>query len=262
MKKKLFFCFSALLCLWIALAGCAPQAGKTAFAESTDNNIVAVSSSTAEEQSDRVAVIGSASVTLVPDMAELTFDVTTDGNTAADVTAQNEKAVNKVTEDLISSGIKKEDIQTTGFSVYPEYTYDDQGQKASNGYTAITSITVTIRSVDSIGKTVDQAIKSGANGAYGITYSLSNGEAKYNEMLAQSYEAAKKKADALAAAAGKKTDGVIYMEENQQAYEMAMTQTSQTVSAAKETANENTETKFEPGSMEISAQVQFVFALK
>ena len=110
MKKKLFFCFSALLCLWTALTGCAPQAGRPAFAESSDNNIAAVSSSTAEEQSDRVAVIGSASVTLVPDMAELTFDVTTDGDTAADVTAQNEKAANKMTEDLISSGIKKEDI--------------------------------------------------------------------------------------------------------------------------------------------------------
>ena len=261
MKKKLLICIFTLMCLFITLAGCAPQASRSAFAETSDNSITTVSNTSAE-QTNRVAVIGSASVTLVPDMAEIIFDITTDGDTATDVTTQNEKAADKVTADLISSGIKKEDIQTTGFSVYPEYTYDDQGKKASNGYTATTSIAVTIRSIDSIGKTVDQAIKSGANGAYGITYSLSNGEAKYNELLAQSYEVAKKKADALAAAAGKKTDGVVYMEENQQAYEMAMPQTSQTVSAAKETASENTDTKFEPGSMEISAQVQFVFALK
>src|SRR4051794_40903647 len=59
-----------------------------------------------------VTVNGSGSVSAVPDMAQLSFGVTTEAKTAADALAQNGDAADKVIAALKRAGIATKDLQT------------------------------------------------------------------------------------------------------------------------------------------------------
>jgi uncharacterized protein YggE len=131
----------------------------------------------AEEVKDRlISVTGEAKLEVKPDMATLNFGME---NTAADAqTAQRENSLkmNAVIEALYRSGISKDDIQTSNFSLSPLYEW--KGEKNEKqvlvGYRCNNTVTVRLKDISKVGAVIDSATTAGATNVSGITFGLQN----------------------------------------------------------------------------------------
>ena len=159
----------------------------------------AAQAQSAESSALGITVTGTGSVEAVPDMAEFSFGVETQGQTADEALAKNSAAVQKVIDAIKGAGIPAADIQTQQVSVYPRYANDGQ---AIVGYTATNTVSAKVRDLAKAGAVVDAAIKAGANQVYGPTLSISEQSGLYSEALKKAYADAAAKAKTIAAAAG------------------------------------------------------------
>ena len=80
-----------------------------------------------------IAVEGRGEVSASPDTAYINSGVTTQGATAREALDANTAAMSELIETLKAAGIEPRDIQTSGFSVNPNYVYTDA--RDENGYT-------------------------------------------------------------------------------------------------------------------------------
>src|SRR5690606_8917457 len=111
--------------------------------------------------------------------AYVTSGVATHGATAKEALDLNNADMAKLLETLKAAGIESADIQTTGFSVNPNYV-DSDGRDA-NGYqlppkiqryTVSNGVTVQVRDLGILGAVLDQAVTVGANQINGITFAV------------------------------------------------------------------------------------------
>lgn len=169
----------------------------------------------AEEASQRIiSVTGQAEMTVKPDMATLNFGVETNAPTAQEAQAQNSVAMNKVIAILQASGIAKEDIQTSNFSLFPVYEY--QGEKPNlkqvvSGYRCNNTVTVRVKDISNTGAIIDAATKAGATNIGGISFGLVNSKSYEDQMLAKAVQNAREKAEIMARAAGVQITGIARM---------------------------------------------------
>ena len=116
-----------------------------------------------------ITVTGTGSVKGAPDLAEFSFGVETQGETADEALAKNSTAVQKVIAAIKGAGVAAADIQTQQVSVSPRYA--NYGQ-AITGCSAVNSVSVKVRDLAKAGAVVDAAVKAGANQVYGPTLSI------------------------------------------------------------------------------------------
>src|SRR4051812_17727834 len=79
-----------------------------------------------------IQLSGHGEVMAAPDTAYITSGVTSQGATAKDALAANTADMSQLIGVLKSAGIDAKDIQTSGFSVNPNYIYSDN--RDANGY--------------------------------------------------------------------------------------------------------------------------------
>ena len=148
-------------------------------------------------------VTGEGKVNATPDIAYVNLGVTTEHKDAAVALSNNTAAMDKIISAIKAAGVAAEDMQTTGYSIYPKYNYiRETGESEIVGYTVNNSVRVTIRDISKVGKILDTASKNGANNSGGITFGLSDYDKYYNEALKKAVQSAKKKAEVLASAVG------------------------------------------------------------
>ncbi|MCJ8309592.1 MAG: SIMPL domain-containing protein [Rhizobiaceae bacterium] len=133
---------------------------------------------TAQETAQNPAVIsvsatGSASV--VPDMARLDLTVQRQAKTARAALDANNKAMAAVLAEMKQQGIEERDLQTSNFSIQPQYDYPKSssgGRKAPKliGYSVSNSLTVRIRDLSRLGSILDKSVSLGVNSGGGITF--------------------------------------------------------------------------------------------
>lgn len=139
-----------------------------------------------------------------PDTAEIYLSVETTGKTSQAAQKDNNKIMQSVTKAMEDMGIAKENIVTTYTSVYPMYNYDDAtGRRTVTGYRSGTDLQVTTKDIDNTGKYIDVALKAGATGTNGVSFSLSDQSAYYGQALQVAVKNAEKSAASIAQAYGK-----------------------------------------------------------
>jgi uncharacterized protein len=178
--------------LWIAaLAGAAVVAGLLVAWPDP-----ATSAADAAEEGITVTAVGS--VEAMPDRAELSFGVTTEGTTAQKASTANAVRMTELIDALKAAGVRREDIQTENVSISPRHSPTG---KRLPGFVAENSVSV---SVDSgrAGAIVDLAVRNGATNASGPSFDVSDRDALYRDALADAMREARKKAEAIANAAG------------------------------------------------------------
>lgn len=167
---------------------------------------------------------GHGEVMASPDTAYVTSGVTSQGNTAKLALDANTADMGKLIETLKAAGIKGADIQTSGFSVNPNYVYSDQ--KDANGYqlppkivgyTVTNQVTVHVRDLKSLGGVLDQSVQVGANTINGINFAVEDPSALYAEARKAAFADAKAKAELYAKAAGAEV-GALKLISEQQGY--------------------------------------------
>ena len=136
---------------------------------------------------------GEGSAKSAPDEANLSAGVTTEGITAIQALGANSRAMNAVFATLKKLGIADKDIQTSNFSLSPQYqTYKPgtSGPQRIVGYEVSNTVDVTVEDMSQTGAVLDALVSSGSNQIGGISFSIHDTTA----LLAKAREAAVKDA--------------------------------------------------------------------
>jgi hypothetical protein len=201
----------------------------------------------AQLRAEGITVSGTGVVRTVPNRAEISFGVVSQGRTASQALAANDTAIQRVVAALRSAGIAAADIQTRYFSISPRYSED--GEEIL-GYTAQNTVAAQLRDLDRAGVVIDGAVAAGANQVYGPSLSRSNAQELYRDALRAGVADARAKAQVVADAAGVSLGSVIGVTE----------QGSGTEPPAQE-ASARAAAPIEPGTQDVQATVVVTFAV-
>lgn len=169
-----------------------------------------------------ITIEGHGEVMAAPDMAQITSGVTTQGATAREALDANTAAMAELVAALKEAGIEARDIQTSGFSVNPNYVYtdarDDNGYNLPpkiNGYQVSNTVTVNVRALADLGSILDRAVTVGSNTINGVSFSVADPAELYNQARKQAFADARTKAELYAEAAGGRLDSIESISEGQ-----------------------------------------------
>ncbi|MEX2465160.1 MAG: SIMPL domain-containing protein [Gaiellaceae bacterium] len=198
-----------------------------------------------------ITVVGSGSARTVPDVADWSFGVQSDADTASAALNAASEATRRIVDALRDAGIDKDDVQTEQVSLYPRTTDDG---RAVIGYTASSTVHATIRDLGKAGSVIDAAVGAGANQIYGPTLRVSDSRAQYRAAVDAAFDDAKARAEALAAKAGVTLGGPIAIVESGGAPPVFAEGERLAADAAQGVP-------IEPGTQEIGATLTVTFAI-
>lgn len=137
----------------------------------------------------------SETVQSVPDLALIGAGVQTRAASAREAVRQNAAAMDRVVTRIRALGIPAKDIQTSNFSLNPEYRYDRESeQQVFTGYQVTNQVSVKLRDMKRTGEVLDALVEAGANNLYGPSFMLENDE----QAKAEARSAAFRRGQALA----------------------------------------------------------------
>lgn len=149
---------------------------------------------------------GVATISAVPDLVSINFNVETNGSSAKEAKDANSVVVDDVITALVKKGFNRDEIMTQNFNVYENYEWT-RDKSVFKGWKASHQLIVKVSTEDSdkIGEAIDAGIDSGAALSY-INFELSQElENQYKtEALKAATEDAKIKAEAIASGLGSK----------------------------------------------------------
>jgi uncharacterized protein YggE len=204
----------------------------------------------------RITVTGTGKVSGVPDQLALSMGVQTSAGSVAAALRQANSAVRAVTSALGRTGVSAADIQTSGLSIYPNYS---GGSAAPSGYQVSEQITVTLRRLATAGSQISAAARAGGNATVidGVSLDLSDTSALLAAARSKAVADAKAKAAAYARALGRPLGPVVSMQETPPAQPIQLP-----VFAAAASANRAASpVPVHPGTQQLSVTVTVVFAL-
>jgi uncharacterized protein YggE len=145
-----------------------------------------------------ITVIGTGSAKAVPDVAEWSFGVRTEGESAAAAMRDNAAVAKRLIDALKSAGVKGDDLRTESVSLYPQ---QDEMGRSITGYMASNTVHATMP-ISKAGEVIDKAVAAGANEVYGPNLRVSDSDAQYTQAVDEAFDDARARAEAVARKAG------------------------------------------------------------
>jgi uncharacterized protein YggE len=203
-----------------------------------------------------LSVSGTGSVSVKPDVADVTVGVTIQRDNAGDAAADAANVMDAVISAIKALGVAEEDIQTTTLNLSPVYDYDRSPYRLV-GYTASNLVTVTVRDLTKVGPVVDAATGAGATDVNSISFRLSDQTAAETQAREAAVLAARAKADTIATAAGTQISGIISISETSAPVPMPVYYGAADAGAARESAP----TPVLAGTVEVRVDVSIVYSI-
>lgn len=205
------------------------------------------SASSAAAESGGLTVQGTASVVSVPDRAELSFGVESQGQTARAALSANAAEMRRVIAALRTAG--GTDLRTQSVSLSPRYDERNEVQ----AFVATNTVSATITEIAKAGALIDAAVSAGANQVYGPSLSRSDQSELYRAALKAAVADARASAQVLAAASNLALGRITTVVERGGA--------PQPVPFAAEKAMDAGSTSVEPGTQQVTAAVTVTFSV-
>ena len=153
-------------------------------------------------QGTAILVNGTGEVTIKPDIARITVGVQTRNTDSTVAGQENANKINAIIKAIKALGVAEKDIQTTDYSISPQFNYVENKPPVLVDYQVSNSVRITVRKIADSGKVLDAAMKAGANIANGIQFDLSDPQQARDEALAKAVADATRKANLMAKASG------------------------------------------------------------
>lgn len=120
-----------------------------------------------------ITVSGDGEAKAMPDEASLSAGVVTQAKKATEALQANTRAMNDVFATLKRFGIPEKDIQTSQFSVEPQYATDHNSNTPPRvtGYSVSNTVNVTV-DVAMLGPALDALVSSGANSLGNVVFAI------------------------------------------------------------------------------------------
>ncbi len=146
-----------------------------------------------------MTVQGVGVATLAPDIARFDVGLREEGRQVRAI----QQSVARRTETVLSAikrhSIAERDLQTTEYTISPEYDYRD-GTQSFRGYAVSTAIRVTVRAVGQVGDLLEAVTEAGATTIGQIIFGLADPEQANRLARAEAVRNARARAEELAAA--------------------------------------------------------------
>lgn len=248
MKFLNIVCIGCVLSM--CLTGCASTAPSTYVLETSDEDVITVSSSH--------------KLKVEPDIAEIVYSVSNEAEEADVCQLENAEKVDAVLKVLKGLGVEDSQVQTSGYGLSPQYTWEDNSNKRIlTGYEMSTEITLTDLSFDKLGEVISESIKAGVNNISYVDYKCSTYDDSYNKALELALQKAYEKASVLASASGETIDSVYKLTESGSMYEASYR--NYAVTGKGMVAEEKMDTALNvvsPGEIDITANITVSYKLK
>jgi uncharacterized protein YggE len=219
-----------------------------------------------KDSTPNIAVTGAAVEDATPDRATLFLGVVTERPNAADAAAENARAAQAVVAELEAQGVAAADIRTVGVTLAP-FVSDEPAprpgaaKRQQKGFRARNELSVTIKALDKAGRIAGQLIDKGANEIEGVTFEVSDAEARLDRLRAAAIKDAERKARIYVEAASLKLARVLEIRpEPDEPLERAQTRFV-SFGAGRDAGAATAAIPLEPGAQKLVARVTVTWAL-
>lgn len=166
-----------------------------------------------------INVSGEGEASVAPDMAILTLSVVRNGKTAQAALSANSAAMKEVLASLKAEDIADRDIQTSNFSIYPQYRHPEPKNGVTAppeiiGYEVANTLTLKVRELAKLGGLIDRSVKLGVNQGGQISFTNDDPEQAMTDARKKAVAEAIAKAKTLTEAANVKLGRIIEISEN------------------------------------------------
>lgn len=171
-------------------------------------------------------VSGEGKVVAVPDIAQLSVGVLTEGGkNLTELQKQNTEKINRIISYLKEQGINEKDIKTEYYNISPRYQYfsctpvplglEFRPCPPSEiiGYSISQSVSVKIRDLDKTGGIISGVVEQGANTVSGPNFTVDDPVALQNEARKEAIKQAREKARSMAKTGGFRIGKLISIQE-------------------------------------------------
>jgi uncharacterized protein len=210
-----------------------------------------------------ITTSGLSQIRVVPDIADLYFEVEIRNPDLSAARKQHAERVTKVLAALRAAGIAEIDLQSSQVQIVPQYVDRNRDTDKIQFYKVSQVITCTLREIKKIPDVTAEAVVAGATGVRDASLRTSQPRRYRDEARAKAIRAAREKAIALAGELGARvgkpysiTEGADYD------WRTDLGNTFQTIATAGEQAGDGTTPVFAPGTISISANVRVAFYLE
>lgn len=150
-----------------------------------------------------ITVSGEGTAAGAPDRAMLSAGVTTLAPTAAQALAANARKMTGVFDALKKLGVPDKAIQTSNFSVQPQYANTTGNEPARiTGYIVSNQVDVTLDDVKKLGPALDALVGSGANQVNSVGFAIKDTDTLETKAREAAIADARNRAETYARAAG------------------------------------------------------------
>lgn len=182
-----------------------------------------------------ISVSGDGEVFAVPDTATFSITIQEEAKEVKDAQGVATKKGNDIIAYLKKEGIDEKDIQTTDYSVYPQYDYTNSactrdycppGKQVLRGFQVSQTLTVKVRDTKKAGDLLSGVGTRGVSSVSGLSFTIDDQDALEAEARDKAIAKAKAKAEVLAESLGVRIVRVVGFSEGgggQMYYAKAMT---------------------------------------
>lgn len=205
-----------------------------------------------------ISVTGSGTVSGKPDALKLAMGVQVTSPTVSAALDSANAAATKVQTALKTHGVAEQDLQTSGVSIQPQYSYAENKQTLT-GYQVSETLTATLRNLKTAGAVISAAAEAGGNATRidSVTLDLKDTGSLVTAAREAAFKEAKSKATQYARVAGVDLGEVVTIQE-------AVTSPPPSPlypSAGADAASKISSVPIAPGSQDIVVTVTVVFAV-
>ena len=162
-----------------------------------------------------IVTSGEGIVKRAPDRAWVAIAAESRARTAPEAQKLNVDAMTAVLDKIKSLGVPAEAIQTTNYTVQPDFEYQN-GRQNLRGYIARNQVEVRVDALPKLGEIMANAVGTGATNVSGVRFDLKDREAAEAEALRLAVRDARRRADAAASGAGVKIVQVMRIDEQRE----------------------------------------------
>jgi len=163
-----------------------------------------LASAAAQKPTRTLAVTGTAEVSVRPDICHISFGVeTSHKQSAREAYRSNVELMNGLSAAVKAAGIEPEDLQTSSFTLAPQYRYENGTRKrVFDGYRVYQSLDVSVRDLDKVSAVLDAGMDAGATQVNNVTFAVENPKKYTADARVEAVKAAQVKAQSMAELTG------------------------------------------------------------
>ncbi len=226
-----------------------------------------------------INVSGEGRAYLKPDVAMVSFGVTSEAVKSQDAVNKNNEKMNAVIAAIKGLGVQDKDIQTTLYNLNPTYGYTRggvipmdaksatvsspmyypvPGSPVVTGYSLEQQVSVKIRNFDNINAILDKATSAGATNVGQLSFTADNPEMARSQAREEAIKNAKEKLNTIAKQSGLRIGKLVNVSEGYNNYPQPMYASSM----AKDASVESVAPQIQTGQQEVSSTVTLTYQVR